>query len=168
MQKYQTIKQYECSVFSKTESEKLKLSEKLSISFVRLDIISPHLQLLLPTESRWTGLIHTYIWYYRSGFLKKDRNHFPNSHLQIWRPYGLGTVVLLGVISDICRVLCVVQTLWMTEMTSSKASFLKPFVLQILWCEFREWFGSFLRKYDLYLFVSLMEICRLMHIIFRG
>ena len=38
---------------------------------------------------------------YRSGFLKKDPNHSPNSHQKIWRTYGLRTDALLGVISDI-------------------------------------------------------------------
>jgi hypothetical protein len=36
--------------------------------------------------------------------LKKDRNYSPNSHLEIWRPNGLRTSALLGVISDIHRV----------------------------------------------------------------
>ena len=27
--------------------------------------------------------------YYRSGFLKKNQNHSPNSHPKIWRTYGL-------------------------------------------------------------------------------
>ena len=43
-----------------------------------------------------------------------------------------------------------VQTLWMSEITPSKITVLKPFVLQIFWCKFGEWFRSFLKKPDLY------------------
>ena len=42
------------------------------------------------------------------------------------------------------------RTLWMSEMIPNKAPVLKPYVLQISWCEFGEWFQSFLRKPDLY------------------
>ena len=38
------------------------------------------------------------------------------------------------------------RTLWMSEMTPSKAHILKPFVFQIFWCEFGEWFRSILQK----------------------
>ena len=41
------------------------------------------------------------------------------------------------------------RTLWMLEMTPSKAPVLKLHVLQIFICEFGEWFWSFLRKLDL-------------------
>ena len=41
-------------------------------------------------------------------------------------------------------------TLWMSGMNQSKAPILKPYVLQIFWCEFGEWFRSLLRKPDLY------------------
>ena len=41
---------------------------------------------------------------YRSGFLKRDQNHSPNSHQKIWRTNGWRTGALLGVISDIHRV----------------------------------------------------------------
>ena len=49
----------------------------------------------------------TMLKWYRSGFLKKDRNHSPCSHPKIWRTYGLRTGALLGIISDIHRVLWV-------------------------------------------------------------
>ena len=39
-----------------------------------------------------------------------------------------------------------VRTLWMSEMTPSKAPILKPFVLQIFWCELGEWFRSLLKN----------------------
>ena len=42
--------------------------------------------------------------WYRSGFLKRDQNHSPNSHQKIWRTNGLRTSALLGFISDIHRV----------------------------------------------------------------
>ena len=40
-------------------------------------------------------------------------------------------------------------TLWMSEMTPSKAPILKPFVLQIFWLKFGEWLQTFLRKPNL-------------------
>ena len=43
-----------------------------------------------------------------------------------------------------------VRTLWMSEMTPSRAPVLKALVIQIFWCEFGGWFWSFLRKPDLY------------------
>ena len=39
-----------------------------------------------------------------------------------------------------------VQTLCMSEMTPSKAHVLKPFILQIFWCDFGEWFLSLLER----------------------
>ena len=40
-------------------------------------------------------------------------------------------------------------------MTYSKALVLKPFVLQIFWCDFGEWFRSIPQKSHLYLLASL-------------
>ena len=42
------------------------------------------------------------------------------------------------------------RTLWMSEMTTSKAPVLKPVVLQIFWYEIGEWFSSILQKNHLY------------------
>ena len=42
------------------------------------------------------------------------------------------------------------RTLWMSEVTPSKASVLKPYVLQIFGREFGDCFQSSLRKPDLY------------------
>ena len=95
--------------------------------------------------------------WYRSGFLKKDWNHSPKSFQKIWRTYCLGTNAWLGSFLTSIGSSGFVQTLWMSEMTPSKALFLNPFVLQIFLCVVGEWFWSFLREPDLY--VHLVPKC---------
>ena len=88
---------------------------------------------------------------YRSGFSQKGLKSLPQIHIRKFEEYiAWGRVSYWGLFLTSTGSALTQITLWMSEMNPRKAPILKPFVLQIFWCEFRDLFRSFLRKPDLY------------------